>query len=551
MRRFGFTLGKVARLALCASVGFVFAGAACSEDGDDEETESSPAGGATREEEPTSSATKPAATEPMTPADRPTADEDEDEDSDEASEESPAAEGPQPMAIELSKTGHDRLYGLTYDAAGNIYATGQLAEGVEATSDFSLVVAKFSPKGKLDPSFGTKGVAIQNVSEGGAAREVARGIVLQSTGKIVIAGAAEHDPSAEGLAANDTDVVLARFNTDGTLDESFGEDGVVRLDLNSGVEGVDGMGMPALVGGDAQWALALASDDRLVVHGAQRAEGMQEDGTTPRQDADWALLRLTEDGVLDESFGDGGKVTLDIGGAGASARGITLLEDGSIVAAGYLSSDVLGEETQQPVLYKVDEDGEFDPEFATEDAWDAPGVWHDYAVAPPLRAEAYGATLQGDKLITVGYGPSEADGTTDFVSFRFDARGERDLTYGTDGVTYVDAAGYGDNGRFVLTLPDNRILAGGGGRPKPEVEPAMGMQPPADAMVAVLTEDGLADESFADGGFRLYDLGGNDFFWAGALSRDGKQVAIAGIAGGAVMGEDDDNAALLLLPAAE
>jgi uncharacterized delta-60 repeat protein len=549
MRGFGFRLERATRLALCASVAFVFAGAACSDsDDDDEDTESNPLGGATREaDEPTKSETKPRATEPEPSADKPAAD--DDKDSDEGSEESPAAAGPQPTVIELSKTGHDRLYGVTYDAAGNIYATGQVADGVDAATDFSLVVAKFSPEGKLDKSFGDKGVAIENVSEGGAAREVARGIVLQSTGKIVIAGAAEHDPSAEGLAANDTDIVLVRFNADGTLDPSFGEDGVVRLDLNNGVEGVDGMGVAALVAGDAQWALALASDDRLVVHGTQRAEGMKEDGTTPRDDADWALLRLTADGALDESFGDGGKVTLDVGGAGASARGITILEDGSIVAVGYLASTVLGEDTQQPVLYKVTEDGEFDPDFATEDAWDAPGVWHDFAAPPPLRAEAYGAALQGDHFVTIGYGPPSADSTTtDWVSFRFDASGTRDLTYGTDGATYIDAQGYGDNGRFVLVLPDNRILAGGGGRPKPETEPAMGVQPPADGMVAVLTEDGLPDDSFAEGGFRLYDLGGNDFFWAGALAPDGKHVAIAGIAGGAVMGEDDDNAALLLLP---
>jgi hypothetical protein len=108
-----------------------------------------------------------------------------------------------------------------------------------------------------------------------------------------------------------------------------------------------------------------------------------------------------------------------------------------------------------------------------------------------------------------------------------------------------------DGSCIARKLPDNRSLAGGGGRPKPEVEPAMGMRAPADAMVAVLTEDVVADESFAKGGFKLYDLGGNDFFWAGALSPDGKHVVMAGIAGGAVVGHDDDNAALLLLPVAE
>jgi uncharacterized delta-60 repeat protein len=555
MSRFGFTRKWSARALICLSSGMLtFAAAGCA----DEEDE-----GATDEKSSLAEATRPQDEAPPTRTERGASDgtgtenpgdveTDVDADADEGVEEG-AASGSErelePRVIALSAEGHDRLYGLAVDEAGNIYATGQIADGVEMTADFSLLVAKFTPDGELDTEFGRRGVATHNVTEGGGSREVARGIVVQSNGKIVIAGAAEHDPSAEGLAANDTDIVLVRFEADGTLDTSFGDEGQVVIDLNSGVEGVDGSGVAAWVAGDSQWGLALSEDDGLVVHGAARAEGMQDDGTTPREDADWVLLRLTADGEFDRSFGDEGKVTLDIGQAGASARGITVLEDGSIVASGYLNSSVLGEESQQPVLYKVTADGEFDRSFATDDAWEADGVWHDYAVMPPLRAEAYGVALQGDKFVTIGYGPTPDGGTTtDWVLFRFTASGERDTSWGTEGTTYIDAQGYGDNGRFALALPDNRIVGCGGGRPKPAVEPEMGMQPPADAMVAILTEDGVPDESFGKGGFQTFDLGGNDFFWAGALAPDASQVAIAGIAGGATMGVDDDDSALLLLP---
>lgn len=460
----------------------------------------------------------------------------------------PAGSDLEPSIVALSKSGHDRLYGVTYGADGNLYAVGQVADGVEATTDFSFAVAKFTPEGKLDASFGKDGVATKNVAVGGTVRENARGIVVQSTGKIVIAGAAEHDPKAEGLAAQDTDIALVRFESDGTLDKSFGKDGVVVLDLNSGIEGKDMMGMPAWQSGDSQWALALASDDRLIVHGSQRAEGKTAEGE-PRADADWALLRLTADGELDASFGDKGKVTLDIAEAGASPRGVSVLADDSVIATGYLSSTALGEDTQQPVIYKVDAKGAFDAKFATKDAWTAPGVWHDFAVKPPLRAEAYGAALQGDKLVTMGYGlsPKEGATTTDWVSFRFTASGERDLSYGTDGATYIDADGYGDNGRFVLVLPDERVLGIGGGRLAPAEPLAMGTQPPTDGMIVMLKADGKPDESFAKGGFKLVDMGGNDFFWAGAVSPDKKHAAIVGLAGGATMNVDDDDSALLLL----
>jgi len=104
--------------------------------------------------------------------------------------------GPAPRVTALSQTGHDRLFGVTRDAAGNIYTTGQISSAIDATADFSVLVAKFSPNGDLASGFGTGGVATKNVAIGGTSRELGRGIVVQSTRKIVVAGTAEHDPTS-------------------------------------------------------------------------------------------------------------------------------------------------------------------------------------------------------------------------------------------------------------------------------------------------------------------------------------------------------------------
>ena len=451
--------------------------------------------------------------------------------------------------VALSTAGHDRLFGVTFAPDGNILATGQISTDIDASADFSLLVAKFLPTGQLDRRFGNDGVLTKNVAVGGTNRELARGIVVQSTGNIVVAGAAEHDTRAAGLFAGDTDIVLLRITPAGFLDPSFGDEGVVRLDLSTAVEGVNNNGQPALLGADSQWALALGANDSLIVHGTQRAAGLQVDGVTPRSDSDWALLKLTAEGELDPSFSTDGKVTLDVGEANASARAVTVLPDGSIVGTGYTTSTALGISTQQPVLYKVAANGEFDATFATADAIATPGVWHDFAtdeLNPALRAEAYGAAVQGDKFVTMGYGPTPtAGGTgTDWVSFRFTATGEQDLTYGVDGRAYLDAGGFGDNGRFVMTLPDDRILGVGVGRR------AASAQPERDAMVGILTADGLPDTSFAPAGFKLFDAGGDaDHFWSGAIApNDPSQVVIVGIAGGRTTATNDDDALLLFLP---
>jgi hypothetical protein len=98
-----------------------------------------------------------------------------------------------------------------------------------------------------------------------------------------------------------------------------------------------------------------------------------------------------------------------------------------------------------------------------------------------------------------------------------------------------------------MILPDDRVLAVGAGRAAPEEPLAEGEQPEADAMVAILSEDGAPDLDFGPGGFQLYDLGGTaDHFWSATLSPDGNRVAIVGIAGADPTGSDDDAALLLL-----
>jgi uncharacterized delta-60 repeat protein len=450
-------------------------------------------------------------------------------------------------SVSVEPQGNDGYLGVVYDADGNFYAVGA---ATEAGGDSYMSVTKFFGNGSVDSNFGQNGVARKNVSVGGT--ESVRAIALQTVGAttyIVIAGTAQFDPNAPGLEKAEQDVAVVRFTLGGIVDSAFGVSGVVRLNLNTGIEGLDRNSNPAWVSNDAVWSLGTF-EDKLVIHGDQRTElltTLGDGGTAPRSDLDWVLVRLLADGTLDSGFGDGGKVTLDMLGAGASARAATVLEDGSIIGSGYLTSDVLGATTQQPVLYKVNAAGEFDASFATEDAWGADGVFHDYVVPTDKRAEAYGAAVQGTHLVTMGYGPTNGNGTgTDFIALRFTAEGVHDTTFGTNGATYIDAAGQSDNGRSLVILPDHTILGIGGGRRLPDGE----VTAVSDGMLALLTPDGAPIQSFGTNGLRLYELGGsNDFFWAGAVSPDQQSVVVVGIKGATGTGDDaDTDGSVLVLP---
>ncbi len=90
------------------------------------------------------------------------------------------------QAVPLSDTANDRFWGVAFDAAGKIYAAGYLEEG----TDRRMVVVRFNADGTRDSSFGTGGVASHNVISRGTLED-ARGVVVQSDGKVVIAGVAE------------------------------------------------------------------------------------------------------------------------------------------------------------------------------------------------------------------------------------------------------------------------------------------------------------------------------------------------------------------------
>lgn len=417
---------------------------------------------------------------------------------------------PKPVMVPISENGHDRFLGVTHDAQGNIYATGIVADGAEATADFKTVVAKFLPTGEIDKTFGAEGFAIQNIAVG-TNGEVARGIVVQSTGKIVVAGTIEHAGAAD---ARDRDIAVARFNADGMLDTTFGTNGIAILDLSDG----------ELVGttyiADTQWGLSLYGQDKLIVTGAQKAPG--------RTDLDFAVVRLDADGKIDNTFGTNGVALLDINQQGASPRNASVLGDGSIVVTGY-TRDV--DSIVSPVLFKLTPAGQLDPSFGVN------GVFNQIVLGSVT--EAYGATIQGTNFVTAGYGRNSMAESLDWISLRIGQNGTLDTTYGENGVAKVDVAGFNDNARHIVTLPDNRLLLVGGGRTSMEN---------SDAMVGILTVDGKIDPTYGPKGYRLFDLAGtSDFFWAADISPDKKSVAIVGSSGFAA-GMGDDDAAILLLP---
>jgi len=415
-----------------------------------------------------------------------------------------------PRNLALSAAGHDRFYGVAYDAQGNFYAVGVVADGTAATDDQRTVVAKFNAQGELDTTFGTNGIATHNLAMGGTG-EVLRGIVVQPSGRIVISGVIE---AAGAMDARDRNLAVARLMPNGTLDTSFGTGGLVTLDLGAG--GLDGTTYVA----DNLWSMAQYPDGRLVLCGSTRRTG--------GNDSDFVTVRLTVDGARDATFATNGVFTLDIDNRSGTPRTSTVLPDGSIISNGYMTDGGV----IRPVIYKLTPAGVLDTTFGTM------GIFQ----TPVLMAvtETYAAVLQGTNLVTTGYGRNGSMENLDWLSLRLTSNGALDTTFGTNGYVRVDLNNFNDNARTLVALPDNRLFMVGGGRPT---------ETNSDGMVGMLTANGARDTTFGTNGLMTFDLGGgSDFFWGVALSPMATHAAVVGSKGvGTTAGEDDD-AVVLLVP---
>jgi len=422
-----------------------------------------------------------------------------------------------PKTFDITAGGNDRFYGVTFDADDNIYAVGVTSTGFDSTADYATVVAKFTKDGALDKDFGDNGFAIRNVALG-LAGELARGIALQSDGKIIVSETVEHAGAAD---ARDRDIAVLRFNLDGTKDAEFGDDGIKVIDLSDGV----------LVGSaylaDSAWGLAVYPDDRIVVEGGLVAAS--------KTDTDFALVRLSKDGELDKTFGTNGVFTLDtqVGepavSNNASPRNLTLLPGTQgIIGAGYQPNP--GFDTK-PAVFRVTSAGKLDKTFGDN------GVFSEIVL--PEQTETYAAVPQSDgSLITTGYGRELESETTDIVSLRIKPDGTRDKSYGDDGLVRIDVGGFADNSRKLVVLPNDHIVLVGGGR---------ATSADVDGVVVALTPDGQPEKSFSETGFKTFDLGGpTDFLWGVALSPSQTRLAAVGIKG-VTANTSNDDAALLVL----
>lgn len=369
-------------------------------------------------------------------------------------------------------------YAVKVQPDGKIVVAGQ--SGIYPL--FHAALARFHPNGRLDSTFGIGGKTTAALDAGG---DGISAIAFQSDGKIVTAGLALHDNSALAF-------IVGRFNSDGSLDRSFGNNGSVKTTFgDASAQGDD---------------VIVQSDGKIIVVGTTGA-GSYSDLN------DFALARYNSDGSLDQSFGQGGKVTTHFPGidnTGSRATSAILQRDGKLLVAGtYVNQGV----PNAFALARYSPNGSLDRTFGNSGL-----VTTRIGLGDAL---AFGLILQEDaRIVLAGYSATTQD--NDFTLACYNPNGSLDTTFGNAGVTTTNFSASSDDIAYSIALQrDGKLVVGG----------KTGDYPEQDLALARYTSNGILDPAFGAGGIIATDFGSIELGFGVAIQHDGKILLSGGVFG--------------------
>jgi uncharacterized delta-60 repeat protein len=369
---------------------------------------------------------------------------------------------------------HDFAHTLAIQWDGKIVIAGTSGSDENWKGrDFALT--RYNADGSLDPAFGAGGVVRTDLS---AETDVAQALALQQDGKIIVGGYSGYADAP--FKRGGLDLALVRYDSDGSLDGTFGAGGTVTTDLG---------------GHEYGNAVAIQPDGKIVLAG-YTMRGQEDEGEI-------IVARYDVDGVPDPGFGANGVVTTRVGRR-AQARALALQPDGKLLVAG--NARHAGSDDLQVAIVRYLPDGSLDEDFGDAGVvtTDLSGSWDT----------AYAIALQPDDKIVVA-GAAGTPPRLDVMLARFTPFGGLDPDFGSGGKIVADVSGSNDAALAVAIQSDSKVSVAGYG---------VFNSPNRDVVIARFTGDGRLDSNFGEGGVAVIDFGGDD--WAASLvqQRDGRLV---------------------------
>ncbi len=373
-------------------------------------------------------------------------------------------------------------YSVALQGDGKIVVAGY---SLNPAANYDFALARYNADGSLDTSFnGTGKVTTDFSSATLGTNDIGRGVMIQSDGKIVVAGftliAFDGTHFTNGFA-------LARYNSDGSLDTTFNDTGKVTTAI--GTRDSDAT------------SIAVQSDGKIVVAGE----------TSNGSNYDFALARYNADGTLDTTFNGTGKVTTSVGSGDDQASCLVVQSDGKIVVAGNSGSNQTAG-TKDFAVVRYNANGSLDLTFNGTGKVTTP-------VGSSCDA-ANSVSLQSDGKIVVA-GKTEQPSGSDIALVRYNTDGSLDSSFNGSGKVITDIA-FNDAGNGVAVREDRKIVVVGVSGTKLD-------NSTSDFAVVRYNTNGSLDTTFNGTGKVITDISkGNDYANCVALQSDGK-IVVAGV----------------------
>ena len=208
---------------------------------------------------------------------------------------------------------------------GKILACGS---ALEATTGRDFQIMRFNTDGSLDNTFDTDGIVAYNTAPN-TESDIARDILLQSDGKILIGGFIN--------TAGVYSISIIRLNANGSLDNTFDTDGKVIMSLANGTTNI--------------FDMELQGNGKLVVAGTEKVGSNSTNGI---------LLRFNTDGSLDNTFDTDGKAICNVSLYDNLFTAMAIQADGKIIASGIV---ITVSSTVENLIVRFNTNGSLDNSF--------------------------------------------------------------------------------------------------------------------------------------------------------------------------------------------
>lgn len=298
-----------------------------------------------------------------------------------------------------------------------------------STGDF--IIARYLSNGSLDNTFGTNGIV---TTDFGSSYDYISSIIVQSDGNILAIG--QHFTATSGNFPN-YGLAMSRYNIAGNLDKSFGINGKVTFDdLNGNGKSAD-----------------IQEDKKIVVGGTKMS------GSTNNYNIFHAVARFNFNGTLDNTFGNNGIATTDLHNNNISfippsTLGTKILANGKIITGAYANGLAECKYCNNYALVQYNSNGTADNSFGNNGI-----VITDILLGKEETTSCI--AINQNKIILGGWIDSTSV-NDDFAIVRYNMNGTVDNSFGTNGIVITDfKLKVDDYLNSIAIQPDNKIVAAG------------------------------------------------------------------------------------------